>query len=356
MDIVEWCDLLLSKLVEISQTSPIVRMTGIDEDDLSKSMFPEKYASYQEFFNSNARGAVLDAAYELARLNLINVDGAVFKVTKQGYECARDMIPLWEYICKKTLDPEQQELLQVVNRLSHHPGSEFAELDWVKHETLLAELGWSSPTALHLLWSVAESLEHDSLINSSKTLGAIEIHSTYAGLVWETRRGFTIESRFIDQLVQEWETTSIDFKRELKLDTKDQKVEFIKDLLGLANTQASGRRWLIIGFDDKTRAFHSPPDPRLSQNRIEQIVADNIEPFLSVRYDVIDYRSGKIGRLEVLRESKKLPYRVAKDMNGDKRRIVQGQIFVRHGSQVEEPTDAELRAIQEEGDRARCVQ
>jgi hypothetical protein len=71
----------------------------------------------------------------------------------------------------------------------------------------------------------------------------------------------------------------------------------------------------------------------------------------------LNYRAGRVGKLEVLRDAKKLPYSVAKSLGeksaGDKKRITEGQVFVRHGSQTEPPTDAERRAIEEEGERAR---
>lgn len=128
----------------------------------------------------------------------------------------------------------------------------------------------------------------------------------------------------------------------------------MKDVIGLANTQASGRRWLIIGFDDRTRSYHSPPDPSVTQNRIEQVLAQCVAPSLSVRYEVFGYRGGTVARLEVLHDAKKLPYAAAKSI-GDKKRIIEKQIFVRHGSQTEPPTEAELVAIQEEAERAKSL-
>ena len=74
---------------------------------------------------------------------------------------------------------------------------------------------------------------------ANATIGRnLHCYVTYRGFVWEKRRGFTLESRFIDDLVAEWETTSVDFKRQLSLDTMDHKAEFIKDVLSLANTKA----------------------------------------------------------------------------------------------------------------------
>lgn len=73
----------------------------------------------------------------------------------------------------------------------------------------------------------------------------------------------------------------------------------------------------------------------------------------------IDYRSGSVAQIEVLRDPKKLPYRVKEKEGekgaGGKRLIEKDQIFGRHGSQTEEPTSNELQAIIEEGDRARSL-
>jgi hypothetical protein len=43
------------------------------------------------------------------------------------------------------------------------------------------------------------------------------------------------------------------------LGTAREKAEFVKDVIGLANTKPSGRRWMIIGFDDKARKYYGPP-------------------------------------------------------------------------------------------------
>ncbi|MEA2205538.1 MAG: hypothetical protein QOE77_2314 [Blastocatellia bacterium] len=210
----------------------------------------------------------------------------------------------------------------------------------------MAELNWTDGRTRLLV--VANELKERGLV---RRVG-VQWRASYRGLVWETRRGLTINSQFIDKLVEEWETTSVEFKRQLQLETADQKAEFIKDVIGLANTQVSGRRWLVIGFDDKTRGFHGPPDPRVSQNRIEQIVAEYAAPNIDVQYKVLTYRAGDVALLEVKRDAAKLPYGVAKAL-GLHKRIEVGQVFVRHGSQVEEPTAGELLALQDETNRAK---
>ena len=50
-----------------------------------------------------------------------------------------------------------------------------------------------------------------------------EARACYRGLVWEKKRDEIANVRKINKLLHEWETTSVEFKRELYLDTKDQK-------------------------------------------------------------------------------------------------------------------------------------
>ena len=182
--------------------------------------------------------------------------------------------------------------------------------------------------------------------------GGIQLAATYRGLVWETKQGFTRISRLIDDLIAEWETTSVDFKRELHLDTADQKAEFIKDVLSLVNTKASGRRWMVIGFDDRSRTYYGAPDQGITKNRIEQILAMYTNSCVDVQYNLVDYRGESVGMLEVIRDPQKLPYRVARSI-GEKKRIEQGDLYVRHGSQVEKPTPLEEQALIDEGNQAR---
>ena len=182
-----------------------------------------------------------------------------------------------------------------------------------------------------------------------------DLTPTYRGSVWETRRGFTIESRFIDELVDEWETTNIEFKRVLALDTQKQKGEFAKDALGLVTTKSSGRRFMIIGFDDKSREYFGPPDPSVTQNRMEQVLANLTDPVVIISYEIFECRVGKVGKLEFMRQPEKLPYQASQDVFDEKGKKVleQGKVYVRHGSQTESPTELELEALIAEGQHAR---
>jgi hypothetical protein len=356
MDFVDWCSSILNKLIEMSMAERDAWYTGVRIDALAKKFFGRDLSMLA---GDNEGQAIVDATSELEELGLIarkDKVGKWLEVTRSGQELAEDMTQLWEHICTKNLRPEQAELIKIINELSEQTTADYAWLDYPASAEILSKIGW---TDKNRLWSVAKPLEQQLgfLADYPAMNSDIGFRATYKGLVWTTRRGLTLESKRIDSLVKEWETTSIDFKREQYLHTADQKAEFVKDILGLANTKASGQRLLIIGFDEKTRSYYGPPDSSLTQNKIEQVLARLTSPVVEVKYQIINYRFGPVGQIEVLRDPKKLPYCVAeregsKDKGG-KRQIEKDQIFVRHGSQTEKPTDEELKAIKEEGNRAR---
>lgn len=362
MDYVEWCELVLRTMGEAGAESPQFRNHGIDEQRLGRRVWGDRYERIAKGFKTGENGDVLyNAVFDLYKELLVEDANATFmKLTWDGRKSAQDIFPVWENACLIKLEPVLEHALRIINERSNVPDEDFGRVEYVSTNTISCELGLSNADLT--LEDVEEMLRELMALGLAYWDGGEhpdEVRSTYRGLVWENRRDLVIGARFIDGLVAEWETTSVDFKRELSLDTASQKAEFIKDVIGLANTQASGRRRMIIGFDDKTRAHYGPPDSRITQNRIEQILGDYVQPFVDVRYEVIDYRASKVGVLEVLRDAVKIPHHVAKSLGdkaaGDKKRIEEGQIFVRHGSQTEPPTPAELDAIREEAERARTL-
>jgi hypothetical protein len=344
VNLIEWCDLILIKLIELSRQDSTVRSIGVDQWQFSRFLLEGNPTSQEKYDGSTFQKGLVDAVSTLQDMGLVEQDSH-WKVTKYGRTLAADMMPLWWNICQEQLEPEHKQLLQVVNRLSPHAEDDHAWVERIAEDTLTMELGWAADPLF--LDSVANDLEQWGFVSGVFYMGGMRLAATYRGLVWETKQGYTLMSKLIDELVSEWETTSVDFKRALHLDTADQKAEFTKDVLSLANTKASGRRWMIIGFDNGSHAYYGAPDQDITQDRIEQVLARYTTPCVDILYNVVDYRGGSVCMLEVVRDATKLPYRVAKSIV-DRKRIEESDIFVRHGSQVEHPTLPELQALQKE--------
>lgn len=359
MDFVEWCEFVLKTCIEVIKTSPKARSIGVDEYELAQALSTTlgipNFRLQGEYHKSTCYTGMFDAIHDLKAIGLIENNERSehhWKISRLGYQHVTDQILLWSTICQEPIDSEHAQLLSIVNHLSPHSSSDHGWLEIIENSAIVSDLqSWP----LHQVFNVARELKEWGYVSGFfSAADTFRLTATYKGLVWENKRGFTVTAKFIEDLLEEGETTSVDFKRELHLDTADEKAEFVKDILSLANTKASGHRWMIIGFDDKSHAYYASPDPGSTQNRIEQILSVYTTPSVDVRYEIINYRGGNVGKLEVLREPRKLPYAVAKSLGG-KKHIEQNNIYVRHGSQVQPPTPEELLALHEEGDIARAI-
>jgi hypothetical protein len=361
MDFIDWCHHVLWTLERERFRS------HLDEHEFEGILFGDA-AREPGFHTSNVQHGMFHALNALTEAGLADKEDYKLKITPLGRKVLSDPTEFWAEICEEEVDTEEAEILRLVNRLS--PQQEIdPECVWLKDveaTEVMAAFNVDPPPAKsneHMdeiqryVYDLPGLLEDRGFLNTDGRAGYHnDLTPTYRGLVWETRRGFTVESRHIDKLLEEWETTNVDFKREIGLDTKKQKAEFARDVLALATTKSSGRRFLIVGFDDKTREYHAPPDLTVTQERMERILADLTDPVVTIRYEVIDFRLGQVGKLEVFREPEKLPYRASKEVLIDekgRKGLEQGKVYVRHGSQTEAPTAAELDALIEEGKRAR---
>lgn len=345
MDFIDWCHYILRVLEKEKYNS------DIDDYKLPIIIFGEEFSGKNEFHLSKAQEGIFQALKSLSDVELVKELSWNWKITPLGKEVLFDPIEFWASICQEKLDSEEEQLLRLINKLSQQPESN-PDYIWLKDEI-----------RTEVLENLEIGLDHiDELQNSLAERDFLKVDNgyyltpTYKGLVWGARRDFTIESKFIDELVKEWETTNVDFKQELSLKTEKQKAEFAKDILGLANTKSSGKRYLIIGFNDKTREYHAPPDTNITQEIMERHLVNLTEPMVNIRYKIINYKQNKVGKLEVIRDPKDLPYRAKKDVFIDERRkkgLEKNKIYVRHGSHTESPTEFEEEALKEEGKQAR---
>ena len=124
IDFVDWCNLVLRVCVQIDKTSEQTRMIGISRNEiaeaLASSLGTENYQLRPDFFETTFHSGMI------AALDQLNLHGLLelleyrytWKVTRFGRDMAADLTPLWWSICAETLDPEHEQLLHAVNRLS----------------------------------------------------------------------------------------------------------------------------------------------------------------------------------------------------------------------------------------------
>lgn len=156
--------------------------------------------------------------------------------------------------------------------------------------------------------------------------------------------------RLIFELESRWEDPYVDFKRQLSLKTQGIKGEFVKDILGLANTQGPSRRFLMVGWDDKTQQVFAPGvDRSINADRLQQVINAYCEPPPHIEYSTCLWGGVPVGVIEIKREAGKIPYRVRKTIGS----LRAGQVFVRHGTITEPPTTSESEGLHQEALNAR---
>jgi hypothetical protein len=364
MDFIDWCHYILGVL-EKEKLKGYIHYYEMPEIAFSKDLTEQ-----EDFHNSNAFSGLDQTLYMLADAGLVdNKNQSDWKISTLGRKVFADPINFWSEICNENLNNEEEILLKIVNKCSPQL-NETPNYGWLKtverNEICSAfkiepppfETKEQEDNFQQLVYSLPELLRQREFLTAYPGGGyCTTIYPTYKGLVWELKRNFTIDSKLIDKLLKDWETTNVDFKRELNLDTNKQKAEFAKDILGLATTKSSGKRYMIIGFDDKTRQYFAPPDASITQERLEKHLANLTDPVVNIRYEAVDWKKGKVGKLEIIREAEKLPYRAKKDViveekGKGKKGLEKDKIYVRHSSHTESPSELELEALIEEGRRA----
>jgi hypothetical protein len=167
-------------------------------------------------------------------------------------------------------------------------------------------------------------------------------------MVLATRQAATEDRNLADELIGEGELGNVDFKRELNLGSDAGSAEFVRDVLGLANVQVHGRRFLVVGIDDDGNEY-SDADASLTTDRVQQIVQAWAPPAPPLAVKRVRLTRVEVALIEMLRISAQLPYVATKETS----KLKKGVVYSRHGRHTEPATDAEAESIRAEGDRAR---
>ncbi len=131
------------------------------------------------------------------------------------------------------------------------------------------------------------------------------------------------------------EGVTLDYKRDLNLETDKEKGEFIKDMLALAN---SGRTaYIVTGIKDRTWEPIGISIP-YSQVKLNQILQDRTDPPIRIEYEEIELNGLTHGIVKIFGENP--PYLVmVKDKFGG---IQKGTIFIRNVDMNEGARRADL--------------
>lgn len=341
---VDWVEQVLKGLMDAVAADPAARTVGVAELKLQQRLVDQQDAT------GPGMEALRDAVRDLECLGLSSRRGNWIELTQAGRELAAGSLRvLWAEIMDIYVDNEQLAFLQACVRLCEERHSAFALLREVTWEPVTEALGWVNPE-FDLVFDIARKLDEAGLLSARRALGQrIDVYPTYAGVVRATEGAQAALRQLVADLLPDWETTTVEFKRQVNLKRDKEKAEFVRDVLALATTKASGRRWLVIGFDNNTHQFTDSVDPAITQDRLEDILNAYANPAPQIQYQPVQWNGGDIGLLEVFRNPIHIPYRVTRSLA----HISVGDAYVRHGSHVEPPTPAESADLDAEGRSAR---
>ena len=261
MDFVDWVENVMAATSRAWRTSDAgTKLIGIPTSSILQELGFDVDTRQADFRDSKLAQALRDALRNLEHMGLVEAENERnFKVTTMGSKYAiANLATSWSQIMEAYLEPEQIAFLEKVAELGQEPYDQFVCVKDITGLQVFNSAGWDweddGPVECLVL---AKPLSDVGMVEQRSYLGGhIDLTPTYVGIVRATTR--QIESEFgqlARELLDAWETTNVEFKRELAVERVGGKVNLIRETLGLATTKSSGRRFLIIGFDDKTRQF-----------------------------------------------------------------------------------------------------
>lgn len=354
MDYIEWVERVFDAAIAcddgaMGRTSAmaIAGRLGLGEptwDDFSKRTDPRLEGLMDAIGDLEAVGVTM------GNISQVTVTQQARDVAHVGFRTAA-----WPAAFESVLHPSAEGLLRAVVARSVDAGPDFARVVECRLGEAWADANPGSEPGYETVmrsntvggdlrekgllkgrWAGSDPLVWPSVFGVIRATGAEDLE-------WQER---------LPRLVDEWETTSVEFKRELDLGTDEGKRRLVRSALALANTKASGPRYLVVGYDPKTHGFVRSVDASVTGDRIEDVLAAYLDPVPEARYRTVGVAGGTAGIVEVLRNPEHLPYRTKRVIRG----VAVGVILVRHGSHIEPPSQREEADLIREGMIARGEQ
>ncbi|MFM2318936.1 MAG: hypothetical protein RLZZ215_1557 [Pseudomonadota bacterium] len=141
-----------------------------------------------------------------------------------------------------------------------------------------------------------------------------------------------INEEFIESLIKKGESTSVDFKIELNLEQKNDKAEFAKDIIAIANT-AKDKGYLIIGVSNDKEIVGIAS---FSEETIQQICYRYISPKVDLSCLLLNYKDKKLGIIEISCQGK--PFEISRDVSS----LKQHDVFIRCGTITQKAPTQEI--------------
>lgn len=135
------------------------------------------------------------------------------------------------------------------------------------------------------------------------------------------------------QLVSYGEDDKVERKQEVRVSTVEQRAEFVRDMLALANSHGEREAYLLVGVD-RSGNFHDIKHLDLRDENLQQSVGELVEPPIHFSYREIEIEGKTLGYIEII-ANKRRPHVVRKKLKDE---LEAGETWIRHGSGKRRPT------------------
>lgn len=294
------------------------------------------------------RDALLNALDDLDEMGVIDASHRWrVSLTQEGRMIAEgvSLRTAWPQLFAARFTADQLAFIEAAVVLGHFEAADHADSKWTTILDVRTRLGWDHAKANEIARQLRDFIAFVKL--SFRMSQEWPLRARYGGVVRIKEREQTEAQQLLDDLVAVGETAAVDFKRELALATKANKAEFVKDALALGTSVGAGRRFLIVGIEDQTLSFYTDVDPAITQERLEQILHSYAAPAPDLRYTRVEWGGGFVGLIELLRDRRRVPYKVSVTIA----HITAGDVYVRHGTLTSRASPAEIAELEAEARR-----
>lgn len=126
------------------------------------------------------------------------------------------------------------------------------------------------------------------------------------------------------------ENERVDFKQDYYL--KEKRADLIKDICAFANGESNEAKYIVFGVSDQNFEVCGISGDLEDVSNINQLIEENIEPFIDISMAVFDYNRKNIGYIKI-HDNKNRPY-VIKREYGKGRILKKGDIYIRKGATI----------------------
>lgn len=140
----------------------------------------------------------------------------------------------------------------------------------------------------------------------------------------------------LETLLKKREYAKLDFKRDLNLKTSGDKKELAKDISAIGNSRG-GRGYIIFGVEDKTKQIVGIKKDDLLEEKIQQIIANRLDPPIPIKIEYIYYKNKYVGVLTIFKSIQK-PHQLRQN----------GTFYIRRGSTTDVARRFEVASMFEE--------